>query len=109
LRRPLGFWDTLRVADEPKKLPRSPIVIETRDGQRIKPPCPMCGAVSWGILQPLPDPENKDAIAQSGLVATRNDQMLALPIDVYACGNCGFLWHVAKPANIVEKDAIDDD
>jgi len=86
------------MADE-KKTPRRAIVLNTADGRRIKPPCPMCGATHW--LDPKPDPKAVPGKFRLMIMAQAEDSsdLTGLEIKVHVCGNCGFVWQIGMPAN----------
>ena len=80
------------MADNPDKgLPRAAVVLHTADGERIKPPCPMCSRTYWGRLVP-PGYKKGDEIAYK-IQADMHDSQFMLGVQLWVCMNCGFLWH----------------
>ena len=80
------------MADKPDKgLPRAAVVLYTADGERIKPPCPMCSRTYWGRLAP-PGYKEGDELVHS-LPARVNKSDIMMGVQLWVCLNCGFLWH----------------
>lgn len=77
------------------KLRRAAVVVNTTDGQRLKPACPICNAVSWA--RPRPNPEEGSPVldVQPVVTAMRGEELMSLPVQMFICQNCGFVWHVA--------------
>ena len=69
--------------------PRAAVVIKTVDKQRIKPSCPMCGAVSWGTPVPANAPGEK---LQAVVTAISGESLQTHPVNLWVCMNCGFVW-----------------
>jgi len=84
------------MANEPPR--RMPIVIETRDGQRIKPACPICGAISW--VSPEPSDLKPDEKFDVVLTGIRNQVQVALKMNAAICYNCGFIWNRFPVENV---------
>ena len=91
-----------------KKTFRRAIVINTADGQRIKPPCPMCGAVSW--MDPKPDTKKAPGRFQTFIMARAegSEDLMGLSTKLYVCGNCGFVWHIGMHENR-QHEEVDDE
>ena len=80
------------MGDNPdEKLPRVAVVIHTPDDRRLKPPCPMCQRTFWGKL--VPREYKKGATVVHELQAKMDGQPETLEVQLWACMNCGFLWH----------------
>ena len=71
-----------RITAEEAKPPRTSIVVNTADGRRLKPECPICGAVSWAMPELSPDDEAENI--QPVAMAQRGDKLLALPLDIFS-------------------------
>jgi len=67
------------------------VILETRDGQRISPACPICDAKQWG--EPTPEDEELRAGFQPILMADTANGHVGLPVRVRICGNCGYVWY----------------
>ena len=74
-----------------EKPPRSAVVVKTADGRRLKPECPVCGAVSWGKLVPreIDDPDQLETMILTKIAG----QFQGIGVQVWACLNCGHIWH----------------
>jgi predicted RNA-binding Zn-ribbon protein involved in translation (DUF1610 family) len=96
------------VMTDEKKPPRSAIVINTAAGRRIKPPCPMCGAVFW--MDPKPDPKMAPGRFQILIMAKAegSENLMGLSTKIYVCGNCGFVWHIGMQENRQHKEGDDE-
>ncbi len=80
------------MADQPdKELPRVAVVLHTADGERIKPPCPMCNRTYWGRLVA---PNHKEGDEVVHMLPTRVKESIGyLGVQLWVCLNCGFIWH----------------
>jgi rubredoxin len=89
------------MADAPTKPapPRAAVVINTKDGRRLKPSCPICGVTSWT----KPRLDNKASLEnqtfQTVVAAVRGEKLFALPVAMFVCQNCGFILNIAMNAN----------
>jgi transposase-like protein len=83
-------------------LRRSAVVVYTADKQRIKPSCPMCGAVAWAT----PVPDNKgDKVFSHVIVAELDGTLSTFPVNRWLCTNCGFLWERLQVTKSEQEDA----
>lgn len=105
--KPKKMIKSVAMADEKKK-PRRAIVINTGDGRRIKPPCPMCGAVSW--MDAKPDPRTAPGKFQFMIMAQAegSEELMGLSTKIHVCGNCGFVWHIGLPVNRQHDEGSDE-
>ena len=93
------------MADEPASAKGQihDITVQTADGERIKPRCPICSARRWGVPQ-APNAENFQPVA----MAMSKGGLLALPMYHFICGNCGFSWYLGKADNQTYRVIIDE-
>jgi hypothetical protein len=81
------------------------VVIRTRDGQRIKLRCPICGDETWAQGQGIEGVEGFQPI----LVAnSTNKGMLSMPVTQLACGNCGHATQFVSLENVSIEIVQDD-
>lgn len=98
------------MANDPKPS-RSAVVVNAKDGRRLKPVCPICNAVSW--LKPRVSEEDAgspvvDVDIQPVVTAMRGEELVSLPVQMFVCQNCGFVWHVAMNVDRSHEVTSDD-
>lgn len=91
---------------------RSAVVVNTVGGERLKPQCPICNAVSWATPVPREFDPSKETFeflvdARRSLKVGGSEVTSNYPIDAWVCMNCGFLWQ--RLAGIGKPYQADDD
>ena len=74
-----------------KNVARAAVVVNTADGRRLKPECPICKRVYWGKL--VPPGTSPSQVIIPMIPARVADKMTAMEIQQWVCLNCGHLWH----------------
>ena len=79
------------------KPPRQAVVVNTSGGDRIKPACPICDAVSWAKPSPGEFDQEQEkfefvATARHSMKDGSRETLHRYGVDTWLCLNCGFLW-----------------